>query len=203
MESRTERVRKPASSRPQGMLRPRVLMAAGAVASALLLAACGSTASTSSGSAPSSSPTAPVAATGALLATASTPLGSILVDGKGMTVYLFAADTPGHSACSGSCATYWPPVPAPATLPATLTGVTGTLGEITRTDGSKQLTVNGWPVYTYAADSAAGMASGQGKNLSGGLWWVLSPSGTAVKTSAGASSPSPSTSKSSAGGGWS
>ena len=90
--------------------------------------------------------------------------------------------------------------PAPAGTPTDGSGVTAQLGSITRSDGTKQLTVGGWPVYTYAGDSSSGMANGQGKNLSGGLWWVLSASGvkdtamSAGSASAGASSATSSSS---------
>jgi predicted lipoprotein with Yx(FWY)xxD motif len=192
-------------------VRPRpTRRAAGAVGAVLAVAtlaltACGTTSSGSSGSSAASTPAA--TGTGSLLAAATTSLGTILVDGHGMAVYRFAADSPGHSTCTGTCLQYWPIVPAPATLPASLTGVGAPLGVLTRSDGTKQLTVAGWPVYTYAADTTAGVATGQGKNLSGGLWWVLSASGTPVTTTSGtagtpspSASPSASTSSSSAGG---
>ena len=117
-------------------------------------------------------------------------LGSFLVDAKGMTVYLFAIDSPGHSACTGACLQYWPLVPTPATLPTSLPGITGTVGVLDRPDGAKQLTLNGWPLYTYAGDTAPGMTAGEGLNLSGGLWWAVSPSGSAVKSTGPGSSPS-------------
>ena len=162
-------------------------------ATALLVAACGS---------PSTTPVANTGstggATGAVLSTTSTPLGTIVVDAKGMTVYLFALDSPGRSACSGACLQYWPLVAAPATLPTSLPGITGTLGVLDRPDGAKQLTLSGWPLYTYAGDTAPGTTAGEGRNLSGGLWWAVSPSGTAVK---GASS-SPSSNSSSSSGGY-
>ncbi len=172
---------------------------------ALVLAACASNGgSTGSGATPAAAAVAgtPSVAAGAILGTATTPLGAILVDGQGKAVYLFAADTPGKSNCSGSCSTYWPPVTAPTTLPAAPAGVSAKLGEIMRADGTHQLTVDGLPVYTYVGDSKPGTASGQGKNLNGGLWWVVSPSGTQITTTAAASSPAPSASKSSSGGGW-
>jgi hypothetical protein len=56
-----------------------------------------------------------------------------------------------------------------------------------RSDGSTQLTVDGWPMYTYAGDSKPGQATGQGKNLSGGLWWVIAPSGKWIKDTGGTS----------------
>jgi predicted lipoprotein with Yx(FWY)xxD motif len=164
------------------------------------LTACGGASSGAGPSGQSSSATAP-SPTDALLAAADTPLGTVLVDTRGRTVYQFAADSPGHSSCVGSCAQYWPPVPAPATLPASLPGVTGTLGSITRADGSRQLTVDGWPLYTYTADTAPGATTGQGVNASGGLWWVVSPAGTAI-TATSPAAPGSSASTSKAGGGW-
>jgi predicted lipoprotein with Yx(FWY)xxD motif len=99
---------------------------------------------------------------------------------------MFAADTPGHSACEGSCLQYWPVVRAPASLPASIPGVTAKVGVLDRPDGTKQLTVAGWPVYTFAGDSGPGATAGQGKNASGGLWWVLSPDGKIIKGSGSA-----------------
>ena len=101
-----------------------------------------------------------------------------------MTIYLFAPDKAGKSVCYGSCATYWPPVPAPATLPASLPGVTGMLGTTTRDDGSKQLTVAGHPLYTYAGDSKAGQTKGQNLDINGGLWTVVAANGSSDTTSA-------------------
>jgi predicted lipoprotein with Yx(FWY)xxD motif len=78
-------------------------------------------------------------------------------------------------------------VPAADAARGATAGVTATLGSIKRPDGSTQLTANGYPVYTYVGDHATGEANGQGTNLSGGLWWVVSPSGARV-TSAPSSS---------------
>jgi predicted lipoprotein with Yx(FWY)xxD motif len=110
-----------------------------------------------------------------------TSLGKILATAQGRTLYLFAPDKPGKSTCYGSCAHYWPPLfvtgkpTAGAGVKASLLGVT------TRKDGKHQVTYNGHPLYTYVGDSAAGKTSGEGLNLSGGLWWVVSPAGKAVK----------------------
>ena len=105
-----------------------------------------------------------------------------------MTLYAFAIDTPGHSNCSGSCAVYWPPVPGSDAPHGSVAAVNAKFGTIKRSDGSTQLTVDGYPMYTYAGDSAPGQANGQGKNLSGGLWWVVGPDGSWVKTTGGSSS---------------
>jgi len=92
---------------------------------------------------------------------------AVLANGKGLTLYWFAPDTPGRSACYGSCAAYWPPATG---RPAAGPGVTGRLGTITRSGGQLQATYNGHPLYTYVGDSAPGQARGNNLNLNGGLW---------------------------------
>ena len=157
-------------------------------ASLLALAACGGGSSTYGGG---SSGTSQVAHTTGGIAVATTPAGKVLVDPTGRTIYVFAPDSRGRSTCTGSCETYWPPVPGADAKRSAATAVTATLGSIKRADGSSQLTANGYPAYTYVGDNARGQANGQGTNLSGGLWWVVSPSGARVTktspSSAGAS----------------
>jgi predicted lipoprotein with Yx(FWY)xxD motif len=92
---------------------------------------------------------------------------TVLTNARGFTLYSFAPDTPARSACYGSCAAYWPPVPGNA---APGPGVTGHLGTIRRTDGSTQATYDGHPLYTYIGDGAPGKDSGNNLNLNGGLW---------------------------------
>jgi predicted lipoprotein with Yx(FWY)xxD motif len=92
---------------------------------------------------------------------------AVLTNAKGFTVYWFGPDTPTTSKCYGSCAAYWPPVTDTA---AASHGMLGRVGTITRTDGSRQLTYNGHPLYTYIADTAPGLARGNNINLNGGLW---------------------------------
>jgi predicted lipoprotein with Yx(FWY)xxD motif/nitroimidazol reductase NimA-like FMN-containing flavoprotein (pyridoxamine 5'-phosphate oxidase superfamily) len=92
---------------------------------------------------------------------------NLLTNADGLTLYWFAADSAGKSACYGSCAAYWPPVTG---TPTAGPGVTGTLGTIIRTDGTKQATYDGHPLYTYIGDHAPGTASGNDVNLNGGLW---------------------------------
>ncbi len=106
--------------------------------------------------------------------------GQVLVDGQGRSLYLFTNDTQNgtSSSCTGVCATTWPPVASQGS-PQAGTGVDATkLGTITRSDGSKQVTYNGWPLYTYSGDTGAGMANGQGLN---GKWFLVTPAGDAVK----------------------
>jgi predicted lipoprotein with Yx(FWY)xxD motif len=92
---------------------------------------------------------------------------NLLTNANGLTLYWFAPDTSTKSACYGSCAAYWPPVTG---TPSAGPGVTGTLGTINRTDGTKQATYGGHPLYTYIGDNAPGSANGNNINLNGGLW---------------------------------
>lgn len=161
---------------------PRRRVLALSVAAAAL-AAAGCSGDSGSGAAPGPVPTA----NGDAVSAQATSLGSILVDGRGRTVYEFANDTGSTSTCTGSCASVWLAVPAPATLPASEPGVTGKLGTSTRSDGTRQLTVAGHPVYTFTGDSAPGQTKGQNVVLNGGLWTVVSPAGAPVRTSAPAS----------------
>ncbi len=108
-----------------------------------------------------------------------------MTNSAGFTLYWFAPDTSTTSKCTGSCATYWPPVKGPATAGA---GVTGKLGTITRSDGTTQATYNGHPLYTYAADSAPGQDKGNGLNASGGLWYAVPVSGSATTGATSSSS---------------
>jgi predicted lipoprotein with Yx(FWY)xxD motif len=98
---------------------------------------------------------------------------TVLANGKGLTLYWFAPDTPGRSACYGSCAAYWPPVTG---RPAARPGVTGRLGTIRRSGGQLQATYNGHPLYAYVGDSAPGQARGNNLNLNGGLWHAVTVS---------------------------
>jgi predicted lipoprotein with Yx(FWY)xxD motif len=166
----------------------------GAVA---LLAACGSNSPSSPSSptspaAPAANPSSNSAAGMVTIKTASTGIGTVLVNAKGHTLYWFAKDTPTKSNCSGTCASYWAPVIGTASAASMPHG----FGTITRSNGQKQVTYDGHPLYTYVGDTSAGMTSGNGKNLSGGLWWAMTPSG--AKPSA--STPKPSSSSSSTGG---
>ncbi|MGW4399391.1 COG4315 family predicted lipoprotein [Amycolatopsis nivea] len=106
-----------------------------------------------------------------------------LTDSKGDTIYLFAADHDGQSACAASCASYWPPVAAGTPLAG---AAQGSIGAITRPDGSRQETLGGHPLYRYIGDKSAGQANGQGLNLNGGLWWMVTSDGTAITTTSSA-----------------
>jgi len=156
---------------------------------AALLAACGSSAAPSaSGSTPAAANSS-VAAGGAVISTHSTSKGAVLVNAKGRTLYWFAIDTPTASKCTGSCATYWPPVIGKPTA-AGGTSLPMHLGSITRSNGQVQATYDGHPLYTYVGDTAAGQIKGNGQNLSGGLWWAATPSGAKLAAASASSSSS-------------
>jgi predicted lipoprotein with Yx(FWY)xxD motif len=105
-------------------------------------------------------------------------LGKILVDAKGMTLYLFDKDAKDKSNCSGDCLKNWPALTVKGEKEA-MAGkeVVGKLGTIKRDDGTYQVTVNGMPVYYYAKDKTAGDVVGQGV---GDVWWVLGPDGNKI-----------------------
>jgi predicted lipoprotein with Yx(FWY)xxD motif len=174
----------------------KILGAAGLAALALALSACGSSASSSSSTPATTAPAAGGSSTPASSGSGSTVNmttingTAVVTNSAGKTLYWFAVDTPTASKCTGSCSTYWPPVTGPVTAGS---GVTGTLGTITRPDGTTQATYDGHPLYTYVGDSAAGQAKGNGLNISGGLWYEMTVSGAKPATGTTASTPSAST----------
>jgi predicted lipoprotein with Yx(FWY)xxD motif len=161
-------------------------------AGAVVLAACGSSGAPSAGTSHPATPPASHAANSApagsvMIKTGSTKLGTVLTTAAGKTIYWFVIDTPTKSNCTGSCATYWPPVTGTPAA-ASGTSLTGHFGTITRAGGVKQATYDGHPLYTYAGDSGPGQVNGNGKNLSGGLWWAMTPSGAKPHSSSSSSS---------------
>jgi hypothetical protein len=145
---------------------------------------------------------------------------------------MWAKDTGNTSACTGACAGAWPPVTAAGPVTASGGAKASDLGTITRSDGGKQVTYDGHPLYYFAGDSGPGMASGQGSDNFGAKWWLVAPTGGNVTASvssftvggssgssgsapaatpaasskgAGGSAPAatPAASSKSAGGGWS
>lgn len=112
------------------------------------------------------------------VATGETELGTVVVDGKGMTAYYFDNDEPGSgkSSCEGDCLTAWPPITAAEEEPV-VEGVTGDVGTIEWPDGTYQVTIDDMPIYTFAQDTAAGDVKGQGVN---GVWWAINPDGSKI-----------------------
>jgi predicted lipoprotein with Yx(FWY)xxD motif len=181
----------------------------------LAAAACSSSASSSSSSTPASSGTpaaagssSSAAASGTVITTAKSSGGDFLTNSSGRAIYLFMADSKDKSACSGACASAWPPVTGTPT--ASGSAQASELGTITRSDGTKQVTYDGHPLYYFAGDTGAGTDKGQGLDGFGAKWWLVAPSGSSITTAvtlsggsggSGGSAPSP-TSSSSYGGGY-
>ena len=199
----------------------RARLAAGAGSAfgvALLVAAC-STGSSGTAAAGSSSPAGASSSSAAaggsgstVITTVSSSAGTFLANSSGHAVYLWTKDSNGMSACSGACAGAWPPVTTTGTVTASGEAKSSDLGTITRSDGTKQVTYDGHPLYFFSGDSGPGMASGQGNDGFGAKWWLVSPSGSDVTSAVSAftksgsgTSPAPAATptSSSAGGGWS
>jgi len=122
----------------------------------------------------------------------STKFGKVLVAANGHTLYLFTHDLANKSRCAGQCASFWPPLTV-AAKPSAGVGVKASLlGWTKRADGKMQVTYNHHPLYFFKLDKSAGQLNGEGVNHFGGLWWVVSARGLAVKKAA--SAPSTSTS---------
>jgi predicted lipoprotein with Yx(FWY)xxD motif len=195
------------------------------VAAALLAAACGSSSSGSAASSPPATSAHPAASTsnagasttGTVIKTVAGSTGAFLTDKSGRAVYLWVKDPMGKSMCSGACAGAWPPVTTTGTVTASGGVKASDLGTITRSDGTKQVTYDGHPLYYFSGDSGAGQTTGQGSDSFGAKWWLVSPSGAQI-TSADAMSASgshgsggapaapastPASSSSKAGNGWS
>jgi predicted lipoprotein with Yx(FWY)xxD motif len=114
--------------------------------------------------------------------------GAILTTTDGKALYTFGADSGGKSACNDQCATAWPPATISSTTPSAPDGVAASsLGTITRSDGSKQITYNGQPLYTFVRDTAAGQVNGDGVNAFNGIWNVARVTATAAGGASGAS----------------
>ena len=183
----------------------------GMVGVAVLAAACSSGSSSTSTPA-SSSPAAAAtgSGSGATVITTATSSGStFLTNGSGRAIYLWAKDTGGTSACTGACAGAWPPVTTTGTATASGSAKASDLGTITRSDGTKQVTYDGHPLYYFSGDSGSGTATGQGSDAFGAKWWLVAPTGSDVTASvssftaggSGGSAPAATPSSSSAGGG--
>jgi predicted lipoprotein with Yx(FWY)xxD motif len=144
-----------------------LILSIGAVAAVSLSLALGGIASASSSSS-------------AKVGVASSKLGRILVDQHGRTLYLFARDKKGKSACSGACVAYWPPLIASGKSHAVAGAKAALLGTIRRADGRRQVTYRHHPLYRFSGDTRKGLTSGQGLDDFGGEWWVVSPAGTKI-----------------------
>ena len=117
----------------------------------------------------------------AKVSTAKTGLGKVIANGRGHTLYLFEKDKHGTSACSGACASYWPPLLTHGKPVAVGGAKRSLLGTIKRADGSRQVTYAGHPVYTYVLDTKRGQTRGEGSTLFGAGWDALTPAGKKIE----------------------
>lgn len=112
--------------------------------------------------------------------TAKSPLGRIVVDSKGITLYDFPPDKGTTSVCYGACAALWPPLLTHG-KPVAGPGVRASLlGTTKRKDGKQQVTYGGHPLYYFVSDRKPGQTTGQGVNQFGAPWWVISPAGKEI-----------------------
>jgi predicted lipoprotein with Yx(FWY)xxD motif len=127
----------------------------------------------------------------ATVKTRSTSLGTILVDSKGRTLYLFEKDTKNKSKCSGACAANWPPALVSGKPTAGGKAVSSKLGTTKRSDGKKQVTYAGHPLYTFVLDkNKPGSTKGEGVDAFGAEWYVVGTNGKKIEHHGGGSSSS-------------
>ena len=149
------------------------------IAASLALTVLAATAGGATGSAASTR-----ASKGALVALRATGLGRILVDAHGRTLYLFENDQHGRSACYGACAAYWPPLLTSA-KPRPVRGVHASLlGMSRRSDGKRQVTYAGHPLYRFIGDRKAGQTTGEGLKDFGAPWDAVGANGRAIEPAA-------------------
>jgi predicted lipoprotein with Yx(FWY)xxD motif len=137
----------------------------------LAFAACGG-----GGATASTTPTKTASPTAAV-GTASTGLGTILVESQGRTLYLFKLDSGSTSRCTGPCATAWPPLLASGSPTVAGAAKASLIGTTKREDGTTQVTYNGHPLYLFVNDTKPGQTNGQGLTAFGAGWFAVTPAG--------------------------
>jgi predicted lipoprotein with Yx(FWY)xxD motif len=206
-----------------------VAVVGGALGAAVVVAACSSGGTSSAAPAATGTPagaSSPAASSssgastsgGTVITTATSSAGTVLTNGSGRAVYLWAKDTGDMSNCTGACAGAWPPVTTTGTATASGGAQASDIGTITRSDGTKQVTYDGHPLYYFAGDSGPGTATGQGSDSFGAKWWLVTATGSdvtaavssftaggsgAAPAAPASSAPSSAPASSKAGGGWS
>ena len=118
-------------------------------------------------------------------------LGQILVDGHGRTLYLFVADLPNQSSCSGACAAIWPPATTQGPPTASGSAQQSQLTTIARSSGPRQLVYGTHPLYYYQGDTGRGDIRGQALTQFGAEWYAVSPQGQQVESGGSRGSPGP------------
>jgi predicted lipoprotein with Yx(FWY)xxD motif len=169
------------------MRRITLLIGAGLIALAaplvIAVAVVGCAGSSSSYSSGPNGSTVPASGSkgAAVVGVGQTSLGPVLVDGNGRTLYLFEKDTGSESTCGGECASFWPPLITTGKPLARDGALASKLGMTERTDGKTEVSYNGHPLYYYVGDTKAGDTTGQGLDLFGAEWNVLSAAGTKIE----------------------
>jgi predicted lipoprotein with Yx(FWY)xxD motif len=171
-------------------LRTTTALATLAIA-AVVAAGCGGSSGSKSSSAAAASPSTTMAASSssstssgaATVKTASSPLGTLLVDAKGRTLYLWEADKGSTSTCNGGCAAAWPPLTTTGHPKAAGGAKASLLGTSKRADGSTEVTYAGHPLYYYVGDSKPGDTTGQASDSFGAEWYVLNTAGHKIDKS--------------------
>jgi predicted lipoprotein with Yx(FWY)xxD motif len=146
------------------------------LALAFILAGCGS-------SSPAVQTTAPVIREVTITTSTISGLGTVLVNGTGRTLYVYAPDAAKRVTCNGGCQQDWPPLQITAAQHAKAQGgvAQNLIGSDPNPLGGLTVTYNGWPLYTFIGDSNPGNANGQDEDLQGGYWYVITPSGALIK----------------------
>lgn len=181
-----------------------IKLAAPLAVALLAAAACSSSGSSSSGGSTSPSAAAPASSgtSSTVITTKTSSGGSFLTNGAGRAVYLFMADSSGKSTCDGACASAWPPVIASGQPTANGGAQASGLSTITRSDGTKQVTYDGHPLYYFVGDTGPGTDKGQGIDGFGAKWWLVAPSGSSITSAVTLGGSGASSSQSSGGGGY-
>jgi len=123
---------------------------------------------------------------GTVVSTAHTTIGTILVNSRGHTLYLFAKDRNSKSSCTGQCASFWPPLISTAKARAVSGAKESLIGTTRRADGRMQVTYNHHPLYTFVQDTKKGQTKGEAFSAFGAKWYAVSPAGARVlKSTAG------------------
>jgi predicted lipoprotein with Yx(FWY)xxD motif len=148
----------------------------------LAVAGCGNS-STASSALPTSKNGRP-----ATVGVRNSDLGTILVNSQGHTLYLFQKDSGTQSACTGACASAWPPLRVNGKPTVGSGADSAKVGTATRSDGKPQVTYNGHRLYLYVNDTNAGDTNGEGLNAFGGSWFALDSAGNQVSGPAGGNS---------------
>jgi predicted lipoprotein with Yx(FWY)xxD motif len=117
---------------------------------------------------------------GAVVSTAHPGIGTILVNSRGHTLYMFAKDRNGKSSCNGQCATFWPPLISTAKARAVAGARESLIGKTRRADGRMQVTYNHHPLYTFVKDTKKGQTNGEAFSAFGAKWYAVSPAGARV-----------------------